>query len=249
MTAQEAAYSSSFGEVAALYDRSRPRYATRALRWALGAVPLRIVDLGAGTGILTRQLTDLGHLCTAVEPDPGMRSHFRRTTDTPILPGTAEDIPLPDDSVDAIVAAESYHWFDPHRAQTEFARVLKPGGILVLLWNIRDEATPWVAELTLLLSRYDRTGKAVIDDPVVAPPFLPLVRREFTHTVRHSLDSLLDLYRSHSYHITAPPSRRNAFEADLQRLVRTHADLKDRERLELPYHTRTYRTQFSPGPR
>jgi SAM-dependent methyltransferase len=246
MTSHETAYSRSFGGVAELYDRSRPRYASEALRWALGPTPLDVVDLGAGTGILTRQLTALRHRCTTVEPDPQMLSLCRRTTKARVLSGSAEDIPLPDASVDAVVAGECYHWFNPDQAHAEIARVLRPGGVFAALWNVRDERTPWVADLNQILDRYDRT-KTAKPAPAVTTPFGPVVRKEFIHTVEYTLDALLDLYRSHSYYIAAPPSVRDALERDLRHLVRTHPDLQECTRLALPYTTLTYRSAVDGG--
>ena len=112
------------------YDRFRPSYPRAALEWAVGGPPpRRVVDLGAGTGILTRG-TDRRRL----RGDPGRaRSGNARPTGggdagRTALAGSAEDIPLPDGSVDAVVAGQAYHWFDPELAHAEAARVLRPGG-------------------------------------------------------------------------------------------------------------------------
>ncbi|MEV0375473.1 class I SAM-dependent methyltransferase [Streptomyces sp. NPDC050636] len=245
MAAHESVFSMCFGEVAGLYDRSRPRYATEALRWALGPPPLRVADLGAGTGILSRQLTALGHDCVAIEPDARMRHHWRQTTGTQVVHGTAEDIPLPDHSVEAVVTGEAYHWFAPHRAHAEIARVLKPGGCFVALWIVRDETTPWAAELTALLARYDRTGKTEVKGPIMQQPFTPAVRKEFPHVAQHTHDSLLDLYRSHSYYITAARPQQLTFERDLEHLIRTRITSNRRARFALPYLTLAYRTRLT----
>src|SRR5436309_15901895 len=103
----------SFGPAAARYDRIRPSYPTAAVRWLIGDAPVRVVDLGAGTGILTRQLVALGHDVTPVEPDPQMAALSGAVI------GSAEKIPLPDGAVDAVVAGQAYHWFDRERAHPE----------------------------------------------------------------------------------------------------------------------------------
>src|SRR5262245_61990756 len=129
----------SFGPAADRYDQARPSYPPAALTWALGTEVRRVVDLGAGTGILTRVLVDLGHEVVPVEPDAGMRRRLADVTPgTQAVDGTAERIPLPDASVDAVVAGQAYHWFDTERAHPEIARVLRPGGVFAPLWNIRD---------------------------------------------------------------------------------------------------------------
>jgi SAM-dependent methyltransferase len=156
----------SFGSAADLYDRIRPNYPVAAIRWILGDRPLRVVDLGAGTGILTRQLVGLGHEVVAVEPDPGMRARIAAAAE--VLDGTAEAIPLPDASVDAVVAGQAYHWFD------------KAGGPL---WNIRDEETPWVAELSARIAEDvgDRHGHdTAMADADFGPGFEPVERALFT---------------------------------------------------------------------
>ena len=146
---------SSFGAAAAQYALYRPGYAQAALRWCLAPVaearPLRVLDLGAGTGILTGALAglvDLGVEVVAVEPDPGMLAELRR-----LLPGvraregSAETIPLADQSVDAVLCGQSMHWFDLDRALPEIGRVLRPGGVLAGLWNVDDDRVEWVAGL------------------------------------------------------------------------------------------------------
>ena len=113
----------SFGAAAELYDRIRPSYPAAAIRWILGDAPLRVVDLGAGTGILTRQVVALGHDVIPVEPDAGMRARAVAIGRAPRpVGGTAEAIPLGDGSVDAVVVGQSYHWFDADRAHREVAR-------------------------------------------------------------------------------------------------------------------------------
>ncbi len=140
---------SSFGAAAGAYAEHRPDYAPAAVRWALEPAPgPRVLDLGAGTGKLTATLVALGADVIAVEPDPAMLTELRRALPAVrALPGSAEAIPLPDASVDAVVAGNALHWFDMAVAGPEIARVLAPGGILAGLWNVMDDRVDWVAGL------------------------------------------------------------------------------------------------------
>jgi SAM-dependent methyltransferase len=151
-------HASSFGTAAAAYAEHRPGYAEAAVRWALEPVwsrrPLRVIDLGAGTGKLTEALLQLGADVTAVEPDPAMLAELRR--EFPAVrtaPGRAEAIPLPVGSADAVLAGQAMHWFDLDLAVPEIARVLVPGGVLAGLWNVDDDRVGWVAEFTALTKR------------------------------------------------------------------------------------------------
>lgn len=142
-------HSSSFGAAATAYAEHRPDYARAALRWALEPAPgARVLDLGAGTGKLTATLAGVSGDVTAVEPDPAMLAELRRALpDVRALSGSAEAIPLPDASVDAVVAGNAMHWFDMAVAGPEIARVLAPGGVLAGLWNVVDDRVDWVAGL------------------------------------------------------------------------------------------------------
>ncbi|MGW7080081.1 class I SAM-dependent methyltransferase [Streptomyces sp. NPDC054866] len=142
-------HASSFGAAAAAYAEHRPDYSQTAVRWVIEAAPgLRVLDLGAGTVKPTATLVALGAEVIAVEPDPAMLTELRRSLRTVrALPGSAEAIPLPDVSVDAVLAGNAMHWFDMAVAGPEIARVLAPGGILAGLWNVMDDRVEWVAGL------------------------------------------------------------------------------------------------------
>ena len=132
-----------FSSAADVYERGRPGYAPEAVAWVcerLGIGPGRtVLDLAAGTGKLTRDLVPSGASVIAVEPLDEMREHLERVSpEVEALKGTAEEIPLPDTSVDAIVCAQAFHWFDLERALSEIHRVLRPGGGIALLYNSRD---------------------------------------------------------------------------------------------------------------
>jgi SAM-dependent methyltransferase len=237
----------SFGTAAERYDRSRPRYPEAALRWLLGDQPRRVVDLGAGTGILTRQLVALGHDVVAVDPDPVMRK--RIGPGVTVIAGTAERIPLPDASVDAAVAGQSYHWFDRERAHPEIARVLRPGGVFGPLWNVRDEQAPWVAELSVRIHTTEGAGhgsgaRDALDTGAELGSGLGTPERAlFRHHTVQTLDTLLELVRSRSYYLTADEAGRAAIDNGVRDLVATHPDLAGRAEFTLPYVTMAYRVR------
>jgi SAM-dependent methyltransferase len=229
-------HSLSFGSAADLYDAYRPSYPPEALTWAVGEAPARVVDLGAGTGILSRGLLALGHDVVPVEPDPGMRAQLAESTPgTTPLEGTAEHIPLPDASVDAVVAGQAYHWFDTERAHPEIARVLRPGGSFAPIWNFRDESEPWVARLSSIVA-FGSDGTRYLNDPSFGSRFGPVGSRLFHHAVEMTADKLVALIGTRSYYLTATPERREELTAQVRSLA---AELP--EWFPLPYVTAVYR--------
>lgn len=171
--AQHQRQASSFGAAAAAYERGRPPYPAEAIDWLLPDGASRVLDLGAGTGKLTRLLRDRGLDVLAVEPSAGMREQLARAVpDVPLHAGSAEEIPLADGSVNAVLVAQAWHWVDLSRAVPEVARVLVPGGRLGLVWNIRDEREDWVAELGRIL--HDPGEHRRPDRGIIGPPFGPV---------------------------------------------------------------------------
>ena len=154
--AEKAARARSFGVAADVYERARPLYPDEAIEWILPEGARTVLDLGAGTGKLTRALAARGLEVVAVEPLAEMRTNLAwAAPEARILDGTAEAIPLEDDSVDLITVAQAWHWVDPARATAEAARVLRPGGTLALIWNRRDERVDWVARLGQVMGAGD----------------------------------------------------------------------------------------------
>lgn len=261
--------SSSFGLAAEVYDKTRPDYPVETVRWILGDQPRSVLDLGAGTGILTRKLIACGHHTTAVEPDDAMRARLADTTPAAaVLAGTAESIPVPAASADAVLVGHAYHWFEPGQAHAEIARVLRPGGVFATLWNLRDEEVPWSAELSGILgdedSGVDRDTAAAVmlhgalaalrgsDDvslaewrwlrsPSFGSDFGAIERNFFPNFATHTVDTLIDLVKSRSYYLTAELERQVALENQIRQLVTTHPDLTGREVFELPYVTVVFR--------
>ncbi|MDG4822441.1 class I SAM-dependent methyltransferase [Asanoa sp. WMMD1127] len=223
------------------YDRFRPPYPRAALEWAVGGpAPLRVADLGAGTGILSRGLIDAGYEVIAVEPDPEMRARLAAVSPgVTVLAGGAEDIPLPDGSVDAVVAGQAYHWFAPAEAHAQAARVLRPGGYFAAVWNFRDRREPWVAAL-------DRIATAAGDQEHDRPTsfgdrFTAVEHHEFAHETSLTAAHLVEMMTTRSYYLTADPDTRKAFTTAVAELAETHPDLAGRASFPLPYRTEVYR--------
>jgi SAM-dependent methyltransferase len=245
VTNDRSVQATSFGSVAAVYERGRPPYPPAALDWLLPPGARRVLDLGAGTGKLTRLLTERGLDVVAVEPSEGMRAELARVLpEVRALEGTAERIPLADGAVDAVLAAQAWHWVDPARAVPEVARVLAPGGTLGLVWNIRDERVDWVGRLGRLLhqsgDQYDESVR-----PTVGPPFAPVERLDVEWTYHLRPPVLLDMVASRSYIITLPPAGQAAVLDQVQQLLDAHPDLANRDDIAMPYVTRCSRARLS----
>jgi SAM-dependent methyltransferase len=232
------------------YERGRPGFpedAIAALARECGIEPGRwVVDLAAGTGKLTRQLVGFGADLVAVEPVEGMRRVFaERLPRVPVLDGTAESLPFEGGSVDAVVASQAFHWFDPVAAPREIHRVLSVGGALGLVWNVRDENVPWVARLTELMEPYRgdtpsfRTGnwRRGLDDSGL---FSPLLHLEFAYEQEMTVDGLVDRTLSVSFMAALPEDQRATVGERLRRLAETDPDLGGRETFPLPYRTDVY---------
>ena len=242
--AQHRRQASSFGAVAAAYERGRPPYPPEAVDWLLPAGASRVLDLGAGTGKLTRQLRDRGLDVIAVEPSEGMREQLARAVPgVPVHAGSAEEIPLPDHSVNAVLVAQAWHWVDRSGAVPEVARVLVPGGRLGLVWNIRDEREDWVAELGRIL--HDPGDHHRQDRGIIGPPFGPVERCDVEWTHRLSRDELIDLAASRSYVITMPDRERAAVLAGVADLADARLGGNETGELVLPYVTECYRAELS----
>lgn len=225
----------SFGPVAAVYERGRPPYPHQAVDWLLPAGRPKVLDLGAGTGKLTRQVHAIGLEVTAVDPSDGMLAELRRVLPgVPAVRGTAESIPLPDGSADVVLCAQAWHWVDPERAVPEVARVLSPGGRLGLIWNLRDESVPWVRRLGELIGAAEEPRRTD-----VGPPFSPVSQLTVGWSNPMDADRLVDLVASRSYVILKAPGERAAL---LDRVRELAAELG--ETFTMPYVTHCARADL-----
>ena len=230
-------HGSSFGAAATAYAKHRPDYAEAAVRWALEPVwdslPVRVVDIGAGTGKLTATLVRLGADVTAVEPDPEMLAELQRAMpEVRSVPGSAEAMPVPDASVDAVLAGQAMHWFDMDRAMPEIARVLRPGGVLAGLWNVDDDRVGWVADLAemskrrasiTLLRWRDGAGRSRQQRLLEAGSsrFDAAEEGEFGHGQARTADSLLATIATHSHLLVMDEAERAGLLARVQDFLRT----------------------------
>jgi SAM-dependent methyltransferase len=244
-TEERLRHGSSFGAAAAAYARYRPGYATGAVGWALEPVrarrPVRVVDLGAGTGKLTATLAGLGADVTAVEPDREMLAELRRgMPEVRSVPGSAEELPLADASVDAVLAGQAMHWFDLGRAIPEIARVLTPGGVLAGLWNVDDDRVEWVAELagmskrkaSVTLRRWQEGMAASRREQLTAAGsglFREAESREFPHGLPRTAESLLATIGTHSHLLVMEEAERAELLARISGFLRARPETSDGE--------------------
>jgi SAM-dependent methyltransferase len=237
------AQAASFGDAAAAYQSGRPPYPASAVDWLVPGEARRVLDLGAGTGKLTQLLIERGFEVTAVEPLEQMREQLvAAVPKAEVRDGSAEKIPLADASVDAVVVAQAWHWFEPKPALQEIARVLVPGGTLGLVWNVRDHSEPWVAELDRVLHRHTR--QEIDTRPEIAGPFGQLERFEVRWEHALTRDELLDMVASRSYVITMPAGDRSELMSQVAELLDSHLDLRGRKKLAMPYITRCTRARL-----
>lgn len=233
----------SFARVADEYDRGRPGYPREAIEWLLGATPLQVLDLGAGTGKLTGALLDAGHRVIAVEPLPEMRAILISSLPAAhALAGTAESLPLENASVDAVTVGAAFHWFDHRAAQAEIARVLRPPGVLGLLGNAFEPSLPWVAHVREILGppAIEQRGHwPSVED--LSERFAEVHDREFSHRQRIDRGGLRDLASSRSRLALMSEAQRESVLARLDRLWEQEPALAGRTAVQLPWRTRVRR--------
>ncbi|HEX2304449.1 MAG TPA: methyltransferase domain-containing protein [Gaiella sp.] len=237
----------SFGAVADVYERARPGYPDDAVRWLAGQVPVDVVDVGAGTGKLTRSLVAHGHRVTAVEPLEAMLEQLRAAAPSAAaVVGSAESIPLPDGSADVVTAAQAFHWFDQPVALREIARVLRPGGRIALVWNARDDREEWVAEFTDTIvgrSVFREGGvlaaTASIDESGM---YGPVERATFDHVQTLGRSELVELVRSRSDCAVLSEEERRPVLEHVEALFDAHATDGT---LAMPYVTECFRAPLA----
>ncbi len=238
-----------FGAVAREYHRGRPGYPARSASWLCGSAEM-IADVGAGTGKLTQSLVAAGRRVVAIDPDKRMLASLSaRLPAVETRPGAGECLPLEDSSVDLLTYGQSWHWVDPVRACAEAARVLRPEGVLGLIWNIRDESVDWVAELTEIIT--PSTAEVYVAN-LLAEPTGPL-SEDFDIPLHHredwvrtlTVDELVDLVASRSHTIAAAATEREIMLARVRALGESVRDADGR--VELPYVTHAFRATPATG--
>ncbi|WP_136033494.1 class I SAM-dependent methyltransferase [Microbacterium sp. PF5] len=235
----------SFGGQAGSYEVGRPEYPFEAVAWMLDRAPAgarRIADVGAGTGKLTRALVaGEGAEVVAVDPDPAMLAALRDAVPgVPTFVGTAERLPLPDASVDAVVLGQAWHWVDPVVASAEIGRVVRPGGVLGLVWNLRDERVDWVRRLTDIMHGSNAEIMLAAGDPVVVAPFGGLEQERWEWVRPVTREMMHRMASSRNYVITAGDAEKARIRRDMDALF-DELGLHDDAAIELPYVTRAFR--------
>jgi SAM-dependent methyltransferase len=236
------------GDMHATYAAGRPSYPDEAVAVAARALDLTpdstVVDLAAGTGKLTRVLLPRFPHLTAVEPSESMRAALRRELPgVTVLDGTAEALPVPAASIDAVFAAQAYHWFRPAETARELTRVLKPRGGLVLLWNREawDEAEhPWLPDFRALVAPHkpspddfpggeDRWREALER----LGRFAPVTEQTFEHVHTLDADGFTALIASWSWIANLPDDERAALLTRIRDLLPANEELRLRYRTDL----------------
>lgn len=234
----------SFGEEAKSYDEYRPRYPREAVEWVMEVTktPIHdVVDVGAGTGALTALLVSMGFAVTAFDADEKMIDQLRHSVPEATA-GTsrAEQLPLGNASVDAVTVAQAFHWFDPVVAAHEFTRVLRPGGVIGLFWNLRDDRASWWGALRPIIDGPDWVrGDADEAWRELEHVFPGLERREFAHSISMSPERIVKLVNTFSF-VRLHEDVEQILD-QVREILATHPETKGRDVIEVPYVTAAYR--------
>ncbi len=232
------------------YTRGRPDYPPQIDVWLKESLGLgygkRVVDLGAGTGKFSSRLLATGAEVLAIEPVAAMREQLAaHYPNIEARDGTAECLPLADASVDAVVCAQSFHWFATQQALNEIRRVLKPDGILGLVWNVRDERVNWVAALTALMAPYEgdapryHTGRWRQLFP--AQGFGPLREHHISHGHTGPAEQVIvDRLLSVSFIAALPSADQEKFVTQVHALIAATPEMTLRSEVTFPYDTAAF---------
>jgi ubiquinone/menaquinone biosynthesis C-methylase UbiE len=232
------------------YERGRPMYPFEAVRRLVKELRITpestVLDLAAGTGKLTRLLAQLGSEVVAVEPVDEMRERLVETLPgVTALEGTAEEIPLDDESVDAVTVGQAFHWFDGDAALAEIHRVLRPGSGLGLIWNVKDESVNWVHQLAELIEAYRGNAPRVASGAWKeafegTELFTPIERARFSFVHQTDTATVVARVTSISFIAAMAPRVRERVVDQVHELLATHPDTRGQRVFPLRYRTGVY---------
>jgi SAM-dependent methyltransferase len=240
--------SRSFGSVAELYARFRPAPPAEAVDWVLRGTCERALDLGAGTGALTELLLPRARTVVAVEPDNAMRAVLgQRGLGAFTVAAVAESLPLRSSSFDAAFASSSWHWMDPATTPFEVGRVLRPGGVLGLLWNHANRSYEWVEALLGVglpdaesEARRPRSHRDRSELPEGAP-FHTQEAEIVEWSKAFTAEEVVGLLASYSRVITLPPEERATVLAEAEQRAKQLVDAAGGSTIELPMRCQCWR--------
>jgi SAM-dependent methyltransferase len=245
--------SRSFGEVAQEYNRLRSAPSPDALAWLVPESATDVLEIGAGTGLLTRPLTERAPHVTAVEPDERMRAVLSAADPgVEVLPGRAEAIPADASSVDVVIAQSAWHWVDEARAVPEVARVLRPHGRLSLVWTGPDRSVDWMRSLWaggIIFSpeeKIDEDGRRkrrhlVNIEAAGVSPFLEPETQLFHWTRPMTKSDLVALSATYSAVITMDEETRRRHLAAMATFLDTHEDFAGIDIIDVPMRSYCWR--------
>jgi SAM-dependent methyltransferase len=239
-----------FAANSAAYVQGRPDYPPALADWLRGDLGLAegklALDLGSGTGKFLPMLQATGASVIAVEPVAAMRARLaEHNPGIEARAGSAERIPLADGAVDAVSCAQSFHWFANRQALAEIHRVLKPGGSLGLIWNVRDERLAWVAALTAIIDPYaGETPRYHTQDwrrLFPANGFTPLTQKQFPHHHTGPLERVIvDRALSISFIAALPPAEQDKIAARIRDLIASTPELAGKQEVTFAYQTAAF---------
>lgn len=261
--------SGSFGDVATMYERFRPGPPSAAIRWMLPDSATSVVDLGAGTGVMTKDLLDRVDRVIAIEPDDRMRAILSSNLPgVTALRGTGESVPIDSSSVDVVLASSSWHWMELDPALQEAARVLVPGGTLGVVWTGPDPEGPFITQAQAMLSEMSSgsvepatgsgndsdLGSVVMDTEnriesvLYIPEDSPFAQPEhqiLTWDVALTADELIGLLGTFSWIITMEDERRTHVVSEVRRLLRDALGISGDVTVDVQYRSEAWRTRLT----
>ncbi|MCD4849323.1 class I SAM-dependent methyltransferase [Arthrobacter sp. AK01] len=230
----------SFQDGGEHYDRVRPGYPADSLTWLLPDRAETAADIGAGTGKFTALLLERGLEVAAVDPSTDMLEQLRkRYPQVSAVEGTAEATGLADSAFDVVSVAQAWHWCDPLPASTEISRILRPQGILGLIWNQLDTSVPWVHRLSRIMHAGDVHKPGF--RPAIGPEFAGLQSNLTAWADPTTPEEIMELTKSRSYYLRANEATRAKVMGNLEWYLYDHLAHAPGGTVQLPYVTQTWR--------